>query len=227
MKLLLLSNSGEPLYGWCKETIADFCDTDKTLTFISAATVYSPTEYFKKAQESLNDVGIKLVHLDLNKNPENTLVEAKALLVGGGNTYHLLHKLHGKKLLESLRKKVLSGTPFVGLSAGANIAGKSILTTNDWNVIRSNVFDGLNVVPFNINPHYLDPHDKQNFSAESRDDRILEYFEFNEEPVITLEEKTFLTVKDKTVIVGGLGRVKLFRKNKTQKVYTKGDLLEL
>lgn len=227
MKLLLLSNSGEPLYEWCKEEIARFWNSNEELTFISAATVYSPIQYFEKAKDCLKEVGLNLRHLELNDNPKKLVEEAKGFLVGGGNTYHLLKKLQEEKLLNLLREKVLGGTPYIGLSAGANIAGKSILTTNDWNVIRSTVFDGLNVIPFNINPHYVDPHDKQNFSAESKDDRIFEYFEFNEEPVVALEEKTLLAIEDKTITVGGLGRVKLFRKNKTQDVYKKRDFFKL
>src|SRR3972149_10145846 len=140
MKLLLLSNSGKPLYHWCKKEIAAFVG-NKEITFISAATVYKPHDYYKAAQESLSEVGLKLNHLILDKNPQNQISDSQVFLVGGGNTYQLASKLKKYDLLESLKEQVLKGALYVGFSAGANIAGPNVLTTNDWNVLGLTVFE--------------------------------------------------------------------------------------
>ena len=148
-------------------------------------------------------------------------------LVGGGNTYQLASKLKKYDLLESLKEQVLKGALYVGFSAGANIAGPNVLTTNDWNVLGLTVFEGLGLVPFNINPHYVDPHNKNKFSAESRDDRILEYLVFNDNPVVAIEEKTFLEITDSETRVGGYGKAKVFIKGKKAQEFSAGFNIEL
>src|SRR3989344_3526440 len=114
MKVLLLSNSGEPIYSWCKKDIAKFCGDNKELTFISAATVYFPREYFEKAKKSLEEVSLNLTHLILDKNPIEQVNDAKAFIVGGGNTYQLIKKLSENNLLNVIKKKVLGGVPYIG-----------------------------------------------------------------------------------------------------------------
>ncbi len=226
MKMLLLSNSGDPLYQWCKTIIADFLK-NKTVDFISAAYVYDYTEYFNQAKRVLKPLGLKLNHLSLDSVSKNSLDNTEAFIVGGGNTYRLLHELQKHNLLKPIRKRVLDGALYVGLSAGANIAGPNILTTNDWNVVGSTSFEGLNLVPFSINPHYNAPQDKILSSAESRDQRIYEYFEFYDNPVIALEEQTYLEINDDEVIVGGQGIAKVFLKNKEPIIYKSGELIKL
>ena len=124
MRLLLLSNSGKPLYWWCKKEIADFA-SGKEITFISAATVYDPNEYYQKAKTSLKEVGIKLNHLIL-ENPQDLISKTEVFLVAGGNTYHLLNKLNNSGLLNKIRERVLAGASYIGVSAGANITGPNI-----------------------------------------------------------------------------------------------------
>ena len=227
MKVLLLSNSGEPIYAWCKKDIASFCADNKELTFISAATVYSPKEYFEKAKKSLEEVGLNLKHLILDKNPTEQVDKAKAFIVGGGNIYQLIKKLSENNLLSAIKKKVLDGVPYIGLSAGANITGPNILTTNDWNVSGSTIFKGLNLVPFNINPHYNAPKDKVLSSAETRDERIREYLVFNKNPVVALEEQTLLRIENDKIEIGGNGKVKLFLANQEPKEFKSGETLSL
>jgi len=227
MKVLLLSNSGEPIYGWCKKDIASFCADNKELTFISAATVYSPKEYFEKAKKSLEEVGLNLTHLILDKNPIEQVNDAKAFIVGGGNTYQLIKKLSENNLLNVIKKKVLGGVPYIGLSAGANIAGPNILTTNDWNVSGSTHFDGLNIVSFNINPHYNAPKDKVLSSAETRDERIREYLVFNKNPVVALKEQTLLRVENNKIEVEGTGKAKVFLADQEPKEFKSGEILSL
>ena len=150
--MLLFSNSGKPLYHWCKQIIADFFK-DKPVYFISAASVSNENQYFATASQVLKPLGVKLNHLLFDKISAEDLDKIDAFLVGGGNTYHLLSEIKKYKLAGKIRNRVLDGALYAGLSAGANIAGPDILTTNDWNILGSTDFKGLNLVHFNINPH--------------------------------------------------------------------------
>ncbi|OGY24444.1 MAG: hypothetical protein A2172_01645 [Candidatus Woykebacteria bacterium RBG_13_40_15] len=225
MRLLLISNSGKPLYWWCKKEIADFVKNEE-VTFISAATVYSCVEYYQKAQNILKEVGVKLNHLILDQKTEELIDRTSVFLVGGGNTYQLISQLKKRGLLDKIKRQVKKGASYIGLSAGANIAGPNILTTNDWNVMGSVVFEGLGLIPFNINPHYSTPQDKILSSAEARDERIEEYLVFNKNPVVALEEQTFLKVESNKVQVGGDGKAKVFIKNQKPKEFKPGDNLD-
>lgn len=225
MKLLLISNSGKPLYDWCKNELVDFIGKNET-TFISAANVYDPNKYYQEAKERFKSFGLELNHLILDRSPGKLIEETKVFLVGGGNTYHLLSKLNRDGLLNKIKNRVLDGAFYVGASAGANIAGPNILTTNDWNAVGLKTFNALNLVPFNINPHYIPPHDKRIFSGESRDDRIFEYLAFNKNPVVGIEEKTLLKIENKKAKVGGLGKVKVFTPKGAQKEFGAGSNLD-
>ncbi|MBF8249628.1 MAG: dipeptidase [Candidatus Levybacteria bacterium] len=211
-----------PLYNWCKDEILKFVGGNE-VTFISAASISDQNGYYKKAKESL---GIKLNHLILDENPEKLIEKTKVFLVGGGNTFNLLKKLKEHNLLDKIKQKVSNGTLYIGISAGANIAGPNILTTNDWNVAELSSFDSLNLVPFNINPHYINPHDKSFFSGENRDDRIFEYHVFKNNPVVAVEEKTMLEVNSKSILIKGFGKVKVFMPKKEIKTFESGSNLD-
>ncbi len=226
MNLLLLSNSGKPLYKWCKREIAKFIG-NRQVTFISAATVYNPNDYFMVAQKSLSEVGLKLNHLVLKDNPEHLISKTEAFLIAGGNTYQLASQLRKYNLLDKIKQQISKGAVCVGLSAGANIVGPNILTTNDWNVVSSANFEGLNLTTFNINPHYDASQDKIMTSAEARDERIKEYLIFNNNPIVAIEEETYLEVEDGQVKVGGKGIAKLFVKSKEPKEYKSGEIIKL
>jgi dipeptidase E len=226
MKILLASNSGEPFYEWLEKDLVRFVNGEP-VTFISAATVYDVDEYFKRVEEKLNSLGIEVNHLNLDKKPEDLIANTKVFLVGGGNTYNLLNKLDEYKLSEKIHSKVKASAKYIGISAGANIAGPTILTTNDWNVVGSTNFKGLELVHFNINPHYIEPHDKSVFSGETRDERILEHLVFNDHPVVAIEEKTLVEVDNKKIKVGGRGKAKVFFKNQKPKIFKSGESFEI
>ena len=228
MKMLLFSNSGKPLYHWCKQIIADFFK-DKFVYFISAASAFDESQYFASASQVLKPLGVKLNHLLFDKISADDLDKIDAFLVGGGNTYRLLLEVKKYKLAEKIRSRVWGGALYVGLSAGANITGSDILTTNDWNILGSTDFEGLKLVPFNINPHYGAPQDRILTSAESRDDRIKEYHQFHNNPVVALEEETYLEANDKHFRVGNSskGIVKVFLRNKEPEIYKAGELISI
>jgi dipeptidase E len=143
------------------------------------------------------------------------LARADAVFVGGGNTYALLRRLRQAGLVEALRDRVRAGLPYVGTSAGSNVAGPNILTTNDWNVVGLTAFEALGVVPFNVNPHYLETDPTMAPGSETRDMRIAEYHVVWDNAVAGIEEGTMIRVEDGTATVRGTGRVKLFRRGQT------------
>src|SRR5215831_9227934 len=158
MRVLLVSNSGRPFLAHCMAHVRDFLGTTPHLAFVSAATLYDEDAYYARVRDALGapppgGAGVEVLHLRWNADPLRTLARADALFVGGGNTYALLKRLREARLLEPIRERVRAGMPSMGASAGSNVAGPSILTTNDWNVVSLEAFEALGLEPFNVNPH--------------------------------------------------------------------------
>jgi dipeptidase E len=199
MKLLLLSNSsnkGETYMEWCKNTISDFVvGHQENIIFISYAAASFPLqEYSSKVNEALHDVNIKVTGIEEFANPKEAVANASAIFVGGGNTFQLIKLLQDNDLLGIIKEKVKAGTPYVGWSAGSNIAGPTICTTNDMPIVQPNSFDALNLISFQINPHYTE-ETLPNHGGETRKQRLNEYLYVNRESkVVCLPEATYLNV---------------------------------
>jgi dipeptidase E len=213
MRLLLISNSGRPFLEHCREEIAAFLAPLRVLGYITAARLEDEDGQYRRAVDALAPVGITVEHLCLGKNLPQRLGEIAAVFVGGGNTYALLSRLRTTRVLPILRRRVRSGLPYVGTSAGANICGPNILATNDWNVVGASRFDALGLVPWTINPHYLETDPAMAATSETRDERIREYLLVNTNPVIGIEENTALRIEDGRATVRGTGSIKLFRRD--------------
>jgi len=212
MRLLLISNSGRPFLEWCRPAIVDFLGAARALAFVTAASLADEAQYFERARAALADgAGLDVLHLRWDADPHATLASAAALFVGGGNTYALLRRLRAAGLLEPIRARARAGMPYVGSSAGSNVSGPNILTTNDWNVVGLGEFDALGLVPFNINPHYLEADPAMAPGSETRDERIAEYHAVNANAVVGIEEGTMVRVEDGVATVIGRGRARLFR----------------
>jgi dipeptidase E len=227
MRALLISNSGRPFLEHCREAIADFLGPARRVGFVTAASLNNERDYHERARAALAPVGLTVEHIHWNHEPAVALGRVEAIFGGGGNTYALLQRLHRAKLVDALRARVLAGAPYVGSSAGSNLAGPTILTTNDWNVVGLDRFDALGLVPFNVNPHYLEADPAMATGSETRDDRIREYHVINANPVVGIEEGTWLRVDDGAVTVGGRGRVKVFRRGAEPRWHSAGDQLAL
>jgi dipeptidase E len=212
MRALLISNSGRPFLEHCRQAIADFLGPARRVGFVTAASLNNEKDYCERARVALEPLGLGVEHVHWNAEPLAALQRVDAIFVGGGNTYALLKRLHRAKLIEAIRARVLAGTPYVGSSAGSNVAGPTILTTNDWNVVGLDRFDALGLVPFNVNPHYLEADPAMAAQGETRDDRIREYHVVNPNPVVGIEEGSWLRVEDGVATVGGSRRVKVFRR---------------
>jgi dipeptidase E len=231
MRGLLLSNSGRPFLEHARPRIAEFLGAGvQRLVFVTAANLDDEVMYYLRAQAALaplppEGLGVQVLHLQWNHDPLSTLERADAIFMGGGNTYALLKRLREAKLLDPIRGRVEAGMPYIGSSAGSNVAGPNILTTNDWNVVGLDVFDALGLVPFNVNPHYLETDPAMAPGSETRDDRIREYHVFRDNPVVGIEEGTLIRVEDGDATVAGAHGVKLFRRGQEPVWFRAGDRL--
>src|ERR1044071_8938245 len=198
MRVLL--HSGGPLGADGRTHVREFLGPCRRVAFVTAANLHDETTYFERARAGLeppppDGAGLSPRHLRWDDRPLETLAEADALFMGGGNTYALLGRLRSSGLLAAIRERVRGGMPYVGASAGSNVAGPTILTTNDWNVVALDRFDALGLVGFNINPHYKETDPAMAPGSETRDDRIREYHAVNANPVLGLEEGALVRVE--------------------------------
>jgi dipeptidase E len=232
VRLLLLSNSGRPFLKWCRPLIGDFLGGEKTLAFVSAANLYALDAYWQRVRDALEPpppagLGLTVAHCDWRGEWRATLARADAVFVGGGNTYALLARMKHSGLHDAIRERVRAGAPYIGASAGSNVAGPTILTTNDWNVVGLADFTALALVPFNINPHYVEADPATAAFSETRDERIAEYHVVNANPVVGIEEGAGVRVEDgKATIVGGR-RAKVFRRGGEPRWFAAGETLSL
>ncbi len=219
MNLLLISNStmaGEAYLDYPKQNIADFLGkTPVNALFIPYAGVSLTWDnYEKKVKERFNEVGHNITSIHQFADPIKAVEEAEAIVVGGGNTWNLLRIIHDNKLIEPIRKKVLNGTKYIGWSAGSNMACPTIKTTNDMPIIDPLGFDALNLIPFQINPHYLDKN-PDGHGGETREDRILEFLEVNQSmTVVGLREGCMFVVENNQVSYVGKLPLRLFQYGK-------------
>lgn len=185
MRLLLISNStnaGEDYLEHAKGHIKDFLGgkVKKVLFVPYAAVSFSYDEYQEKVQKRFDEFGVKVdsLHKYSHNDRKQAVQDAEAIVVGGGNTFHLLKMIQQDDLIEVMRHAVLNGTPYIGWSAGSNVACPTICTTNDMPVIEPDSFHALNLVRFQINPHYLDAH-PEGHAGETREMRIQEFLVVN------------------------------------------------
>lgn len=218
MNLLLISNStmaGEAYLDYPKHNIANFLGKEKVkaLFIPYAGVTVSFDDYEAKVKNKFNEVGHDIVSIHHFADPVKAVEEAEAIVVGGGSTWQLLHHVHKYLLTEPIRKKVLSGTKYIGWSAGSNMACPTIKTTNDMPIIDPMGFDALNLIPFQINPHYLDKN-PDGHGGETREDRIMEFLEINKEMmVVGLREGCMFEIKgDKYGYIGKLP-LRIFKHN--------------
>jgi dipeptidase E len=216
MNLLLISNStnaGEPYLKYHIEEIKKTLEGVSEVVFIPyAAVTFSYDEYERKVQERFNEIGIKVnsVHHALNKR--NFVRHAQAIVIGGGNTFALLKKMQEEDLLDTIFRRVKAGIPYIGWSAGSNVTCPTICTTNDMPIVQPASFRAIGLVPFQINPHYLDAN-PEGHAGETREQRINEYVEANRSRyVVGLREGCMLRVTDNNIELIGSRTMRIFKK---------------
>ncbi|SDB53767.1 dipeptidase E [Flavobacteriaceae bacterium MAR_2010_188] len=174
----------------------------------------SHDDYTKKVASVFSEINLKVKGIHEFKNPVKALEKAEGIFTGGGNTFVLLNNLYRNDLLEPLTKVINNGTPYLGTSAGSNICGLNIKTTNDMPIVYPPSFKSLGLVNFNINPHYLDPISNNKHMGETRETRIKEFHNFNTQPVVGLSEGSWLEVKDDSILLKGNLPARIFEYGK-------------
>lgn len=170
-------------------------------------------EYTAVAKKGFGNINIKIKGIHEFDNPIEAVQNAKGVFTGGGNTFELVNKLYKNSLIEVLREEVEKGTLYFGTSAGSNITGVSMKTTNDMPIVYPPSFDTLNLINFNLNPHYLDPDPTSKHMGETRETRIKEFHKFNDTPVLGLREGSWLRVEGEQVFLRGKLSARLFIKD--------------
>lgn len=168
--------------------------------------------YTRKVEKVLQDWGYKVKGIHTFKDPVSAVNAAQTIFIGGGNTFQLLKGLYDNKVLEPIRKRVLDdGIPYIGSSAGTNVATLNICTTNDMPIVQPPSFEALALVPFNINPHYVEPVTGDTHQGETREERILQYLEIpGNGPVLALREGATLCVNGNKASLNGVATAKVF-----------------
>jgi dipeptidase E len=179
-----------------------------------AGVTISFDDYTSRVRSRFQEIGHRITSVHEANDPVQALENAEAIVVGGGNTFHLAKMMQDQGLMDAIRKKVLAGTPYIGWSAGSNMACPSIRTTNDMPIVEPASFEALNLVPFQINPHYLDAN-PEGHAGETREMRIEEFIEANPGIfVVGLREGTMFLIEDASMKLLGPRPARIFRKDK-------------
>ena len=215
-KMLLASTStifGQKYLEYLHNEIKNIFLGCKNILFIPYArpSGISHLEYTIKVKTVFNMLGLNIIDYT-NENIRSNLEKCDGIFTGGGNTFLLLSKLYEFNLIDILKNKISLGTPYLGTSAGSNICGLSIGTTNDMPIIEVESFKALGVLNFNINPHYIDKVDGIEHMGESRETRINEFHKFNDQFVIGLREGSYLQVQGNDIYLKGLKHAIIFKK---------------
>lgn len=173
----------------------------------------SHDEYTEKVRQAFSKINIKVKGLHEFEDLKEALKQAEGIFTGGGNTFLLVTQLYRHDLMTLLSETLKKGTPYLGTSAGSNITGLTMQTTNDMPIIYPPSFQTLGMIPFNLNPHYLDPDSNSTHMGETRETRIKEFHQFNTLPVLGLREGSWLEVRNETITLKGSLKARLFRQN--------------
>lgn len=231
MKNLLVVSTSTVYGGEYLDYITDemaelFKDTEEVI-FIPYARPggISHDSYTEKAAKAFDKIGKKVIGLHTFEDPVAAIKNAKGVFTGGGNTFVLVNALYKFELMQPLREAIFNGMPYMGTSAGSNICGVSMQTTNDMPIVYPPSFKTLGVIPFNLNPHYLDPDPTSKHMGETRETRIAEFHTQNTIPVVGLREGSWLRVKGDEIILKGDLDARLFKQGKKPYEISSGNAL--
>ena len=228
-RILLISNS--TLYGsgyldHAEAEIRSFLGDLKRVLFVPYA-LFDRDKYSTTAQQRFEKMGYSLTSVHTASDPVQAVNETDAIFIGGGNTFRLLKALYDHELLDPIRDRVANGMPYIGSSAGSNVAGPTIRTTNDMPIVQPPSFDALGLVSFQLNPHYLDADSNSKHMGETREERIMQFLEENETPVIGLREGAMLRIENGSTALRGSSGARIFRRGQTPEEVMPGARLDL
>lgn len=227
-RILLISNS--TLYGsgyldHAAEEISSFLGGIKKVLFVPYA-LYDRDAYAATARERFEKMGFELSSIHTSTDPSQAINETEVIFIGGGNTFRLLNALYDFDLINPIRRRVSEGMPYVGSSAGSNVAGPTIKTTNDMPIVQPPSFDALGLVSFQLNPHYLDPDPNSKHMGETREQRLAQFHEECDTPVAGLREGAMIRIENDEMILKGSSGARIFRKGREPVEVTPGSRLE-
>jgi dipeptidase E len=214
-RLLLISSStvyGSGYLGHAESEIRNFLESAGQVAFIPFA-MRDRGAYAAKVRVRFQEMGFSLLSVHDVSNPRRAVEESDAIFVGGGNTFRLLKGLYDSGLLATIRSRVNAGMPYVGSSAGSIVACPSLGTTKDMPVVQPPSFEALGLVSFQISPHYLDPDPVSRHMGETQEERILQFLEENDAPVVGLREGSMLRMEGEEVTLRGSVGARVFRRN--------------
>jgi dipeptidase E len=227
-RILLISNStlfGSGYLDHAEEEIRDFLGNINRVLFVPFA-IYDRDGYAATARERFKRMGYDLTSVHNASDRFQAIAETEAIFIGGGNTFRLLKTLYDQSLMDPIRQRVAAGMPYIGSSAGSNIAGPTIKTTNDMPIVQPPSFEALGLVSFQINPHYLDPDPNSKHMGETREKRIQEFLEENDTPVLGLREGAIARVEHGRTVLKGSTGARIFRKGADPVETLPGDELD-
>ena len=225
MRILLISNStvhGRGYLEHAEAEIRDFLGDAKSVLFFPFA-LYDRDGYAAKASARFSEMGYEMKSAHTVSDPEKAVASAEAIFIGGGNTFRLLKALQDLGFIEPIRRRVRDGAPYIGSSAGSNVAGPTIKTTKDMPIVQPRSFDSLGLVPFQISPHFQDPDPSSTHMGETQEDRIIQFLEENETPVLGMREGAWVRAETGRVVLGGTRGARIFRRGESPVEKTTGD----
>jgi dipeptidase E len=226
--ILLISNStlfGKGYLDHAEAEIRDFLESRKRVLFVPYA-LHDRDAYAENAQQRFQRLGYELTSIHTASDPVAAINEAESLFIGGGNTFRLLKALYDFDLLDAIRRRVAEGMPYIGSSAGSNVAAPTIMTTNDMPIVQPPSFAALGLVSFQINPHYLDADPNSTHMGETREQRLLQFLEENSTPVAALREGAMLRIEDGVTMLKGSSGARIFRQGLEPVETSPGDQLD-
>src|SRR5438067_13607123 len=224
-RILLISNStvhGQGYLDHVEHEIKTFLGPAKTVLFFPFA-LFDRDDYAAEAKARFAAMGYSLDSAHEAGDAKKAIDRADAIFIGGGNTFRLLKALQDLELLEPIRRKVKKGAPYIGSSAGSNVAGPTIKTTKDMPIVQPRSFDALGLVPFQISPHFQDPDPTSKHMGETQEERILQFLEENETPVLGMREGAWVRVENGKVTLGGSNGARIFRRGESPVEAVTGD----
>lgn len=220
MRNMILASSssihGSGYLEYLQPQLSDLFKNCNQIVFIPYAqpSGISYDEYTKNAQEGFRFMNKKVVGIHTFSNPVEAMENAEAVFIGGGNTFVLVAKMYAENLWGTLLQKINNGLPYLGTSAGTNICGVSMQTTNDMPIVPVTSYKTLGVLPFNINAHFIKSDPKSTHKGETRETRIREFHQFNDTAVLGLPEGNWLRLKENEIVLKGVSEAIWFEKEK-------------
>jgi dipeptidase E len=212
--ILLISNStlhGSGFLDHAEAEIRDFLGQVRRVLFVPFA-LHDQDGYAARVRDRLGLMGYDVESLHQASDKQKAVSDAESIFIGGGNTFRLLKSLYDFEVLDLIRKRADEGMLYMGSSAGSNVAGPTIRTTNDMPIVEPPTFDALGLVSFQINPHYLDPDPNSKHMGETREERIIQFLEENETPVVGLREGAILRIENGRTTLKGSTSARIFRR---------------